>query len=115
MGPAGPAGADGVAGPAGPTGETGPPGPAGVSGREELEAGQTVLPGELVMVDVGCPPGKSAVGGGHRVTGSEVSLWESRPAMLAGGVSGWRVSAANLSSSSQHGVFAFVICATTTP
>lgn len=65
-GPAGPQGATGATGPQGPAGPTGPAGANGVSGYELVYSGPRTIPaGQRASIQLDCPAGKKAVGGGY--------------------------------------------------
>lgn len=89
-GPRGPAGPEGPVGPEGPMGPEGPPG--GVSGYE-LVTNTVAMDGvEFFTVEVHCPAGKVAVGGGGEVDGDLFQMTVSRPTSPAVDVGdGWKV------------------------
>jgi hypothetical protein len=68
-GPAGPAGPAGAAGPAGPSG---PPGPAASTSLTVSVTSNDILAHQALLTNVSCPSGKTATGGGVRLSGSGV-------------------------------------------
>jgi Collagen triple helix repeat (20 copies) len=106
----GPAGADGAQGPAGADGAVGPEGPAGPTGASGT-TGATIVSqagaSNSSTVNVSCPTGKIAVGGGGSAP-SNARLISSYPTASAGSTpDGWRVT---FTRSSTNNV-AYVICA----
>jgi Collagen triple helix repeat (20 copies) len=68
-GPAGLAGPKGETGPQGPQGPAGPAGPSGISGWQYLTNGRDIPPKSARDVEVTCPSGQNALGGGVAVQG----------------------------------------------
>lgn len=105
QGPAGPAGPEGPQGPAGPAGPQGPEGPAGPAGPAGGVAGahQVFELGNLDSTDVKgvqvlCPAGEVALGGGHNIgkvdPNPPVSVVLSLPVVDGMGTPiGWRMEA----------------------
>jgi hypothetical protein len=106
-------GAAGVPGPAGPKGDKGDkgnpgaPGPAGVSDYQVVSAGQWVVEGGNFSVQVWCPAGKKALGGGHD-TPWAAAVDQSRP--IYPNMNGWTVMGNNINASAGY-VYAYAICA----
>jgi collagen triple helix repeat protein len=100
-GPAGAAGAAGAAGPTGPTGATGPTGlsgPSGVVGAHEVFALGELDSTDVKSVQVSCPAGERALGGGFNIGKVEpeppVAVQLSLPVNDASGKSvGWTMTA----------------------
>ena len=102
---------------------TPPPAPAfaaaagkpSTSTYEIKSAGLDVASGNLGVVEVLCPSGKRALGGGHKVGGGalidgpDVALYESTP-RVTGGTDGWRIEAMNRTADTRR-IEAWVICA----
>ena len=76
IGPQGPPGPAGPPGPTGPQGPQGPAGPAGLSGWEVVQASVTTTAATtgVVHVEVHCPTGKLATGGGYEVAPASAAL-----------------------------------------
>ena len=74
-----------------------------------------VASGNLGVVEVLCPTGKRALGGGHKVGGGalidgpDVPIYESTPRVTSG-TDGWRVEAMNRTADTRR-IEAWVICA----
>jgi hypothetical protein len=89
----------GDTGPAGAQGEMGPAGAAGapgISGWEQKTAFGIVAPGATGSALVRCSPGKQVIGGGFASPGTGISVLESHPASVTGGLNpGWIVWARN--------------------
>jgi Collagen triple helix repeat (20 copies) len=116
QGPNGATGAPGAPGPAGPKGDkgdkgdkgnTGAPGPAGVSEYQVVSAGQWVVEDANFSVQVSCPAGKKALGGGHD-TPWAAAVDQSRP--IYPNMNGWSVMGNNMHASAGY-VYAYAICA----
>jgi Collagen triple helix repeat (20 copies) len=113
LGPQGPNGAPGAPGPAGPKGDKGDkgnpgaPGPAGVSEYQVVSAGQWVVEDGNFSVQVWCPAGKKALGGGHD-TPWAAAVDQSRP--IYPNMNGWTVMGNNINASAGY-VYAYAICA----
>lgn len=86
------------------------------SSYEIRTAGSDVASGFLGVVEVLCPAGKRALGGGHKVGGGalidgpDVALYESAPRVTTG-TDGWRVEAMNRTADTRR-IEAWVVCAT---
>jgi hypothetical protein len=84
-------------------------------GYEIRTAGSDVASGFLGVVEVLCPVGKRALGGGHKIGGGalidgpDVALYESAPRVTTG-TDGWRVEAMNRTADTRR-VEAWVVCA----
>ena len=82
---------------------------------EIRSAGLDVVSGNLGVVEVLCPAGKRALGGGHKVGGGalidgpDVALYESTPRVTSG-TDGWRVEAMNRTADTRF-IEAWVVCA----
>ena len=65
----------------GAEGPSGPTGPAGISGYEEKVASDfiTLAPGDSQGIDVTCPSGKNALGGGGLAAGAHLTLMGTGP------------------------------------
>ena len=65
----------------GAEGPSGPTGPAGIAGYEEKVASDffTLAPGDSQGIDVSCPSGKKALGGGGLAAGAHISLTGTGP------------------------------------
>ena len=75
QGVAGPVGPQGAKGDKGDTGAQGPAGDSGVSGHQRLSTAMTTVPGlQSKEINIDCPSGTKAVGGGHRMIGG--GSWE---------------------------------------
>jgi hypothetical protein len=90
--------------------------PTTTSSYEIRSQGLDVATGNLGVVEVLCPAGKRALGGGHKVGGGalidgpDVALYESTPRVTSG-TDGWRVEAMNRTADTRR-IEAWVICAT---
>src|SRR4030095_15652840 len=77
--------------------------------------GFDVVSGNLGVVEVLCPAGKRALGGGHKVgggagiVGPDVAVYESSPRVTSG-TDGWRVEAVNRTADTRR-IEAWVVCA----
>jgi hypothetical protein len=123
-GPQGSQGSKGGIGPQGPTGSTGPQGPQGGTGSQGqpgiggvtvAESAPTQLTGQSRTVDVNCPSGTVATGGGGFITPHDSSvplpqLTESAPLGSLSAPSGWEVEAWSALPAAQWTVFAYVMC-----
>ena len=109
VGPAGPAGGPvGPEGAQGPAGPEGPAGPAGVSGYQVVNDSSTLAGGGTKSVNVACPAGKVAVGGGAR-SETQVTLAGSYPSDAG---SGWTSSVSRGGKAKgAYTVTAFAVCA----
>ena len=109
VGPAGPAGGPvGPEGAQGPAGPEGPAGPAGVSGYQVVSDAATLSGGGTKSVNVVCPAGKVAVGGGAR-SETQVTLAGSYPSDAG---SGWTSSVSRGGKAKgAYTVTAFAVCA----
>ena len=84
--------------------------PTSPSTSEVKTAGIDVVAGNSGVVEVLCPAGKVALGGGFQIGGGvliggpDVAVYESSPRVTSGGVgaSGWRLEAANRGSDQRH-------------
>jgi hypothetical protein len=82
---------------------------------EIRSTGLDVVSGNLGVVEVLCPAGKRALGGGHKVgggpgiVGPDVPLYESSPRVTSG-TDGWRVEAMNRTADTRR-IEAWVVCA----
>lgn len=91
---------------------TGKPSP---SGYEIKSFGFDVAPDNQGIVEVLCPVGKRALGGGHKIgggagiVGPDVPVYESTPRVTSG-TDGWRVEAMNRTTDTRR-IEAWVICA----
>ena len=123
VGPAGPAGPKGdrgdtgAVGPKGATGQTGPvgargpSGPSGVSGWSYLTKGASLSGESFKTVNVDCPAGKKALGGGVAVTSG---LWATRVIQSApsgAAATGWLATVANDASNYTTSFYVWAICA----
>jgi hypothetical protein len=78
--------------------------------------GFDVASGNLGVVEVLCPAGKRALGGGHKVgggagiVGPDVPVYESSPRVTSG-TDGWRIEAVNRTAETRR-IEAWVVCAT---
>jgi hypothetical protein len=90
-----------------------------VSGYEVKTFGIDVASGNSGVVEVLCPLGKQALGGGFQIgggvliSGPEVAVYESSPRPTSGpaGSSGWRLEAVNRGSDAPRRFDVWVICA----
>lgn len=114
-----PAGSQGPAGPAGPAGASGPAGADGADGVSGAYTQKAVA--DIAYIDAGktgtavsnCTTGKSAIGGGYKVTsGSDFVVINNQPggAYEGGMFTGWEVKVKN-NGSSQIAVQVAVVCA----
>ncbi len=77
--------------------------------------GLDVASGNLGVVEVLCPAGKRALGGGHKIgggagiVGPDVPVYESTPRVTSG-TDGWRVEAMNRTTETRR-IEAWVVCA----
>ena len=108
---------------AAPTLQAGPPtaaafaaaGKPSNSTYEIRSDGLDVVSGNLGVVEVLCPAGKRALGGGHKIgggagiVGPDVPVYESTPRVTSG-TDGWRVEAVNRTSETRR-IEAWVVCA----
>jgi len=123
VGPAGPAGPKGdrgdtgavgpkgATGQAGPVGARGPSGPSGVSGWSYLTKGASLSGESFKTVNVDCPAGKKALGGGVAVTSG---LWATRVIQSApsgAAATGWLATVANDASNYTTSFYVWAICA----
>ena len=106
-----------------PTLQAGPPttaafaaaGKPTTSTHEIKSFGFDVAPDNQGIVEVLCPVGKRALGGGHKIgggapgTGPDVAVYESTPRVTSG-TDGWRVEAMNRTAETRR-IEAWVICA----
>lgn len=105
-----------------PTLQVGPPtaatfaaGKPSNSTYEIRSDGLDVASGNLGVVEVLCPAGKRALGGGHKIgggagiVGPDVPVYESTPRVTSG-TDGWRVEAVNRTTDTRR-IEAWVICA----
>jgi hypothetical protein len=101
VGPTGPAG---QSGPPGQQGNPGPQGPSGMSGYE-VAVGSGGSPADTAT----CPNGKTAVGGGAKLSGdvASVALQSSSP---TGDHTGWQVTAVDVGSSGGYTITAYAVC-----
>jgi len=112
-GPQGVPGDPGPQGAQGPAGATGPAGPAGVSGYQVVSVTVMVASGARTNVNVPCPSGKTAIGGGARtvsatlLNGNLVASWPASPSV-------WAVTVRNGDTPTQ-GFEAYAVCADVTP
>jgi hypothetical protein len=92
----------GPPGPPGPSGPTGPAGAPGPTGLVLVSADTAADSSSPKSVDVPCPPGKKALGGGSELTanaaGSPVAVQDSRPLTTG---NGWHASAAETATFGQ--------------
>lgn len=85
------------------------------SGYEIQSFGIDVVSGNQGVVEVLCPSGKRALGGGFKIGGgpqigdADVAIYESTPRVTSG-TDGWRIESMNRSSITRT-VEAWVICA----
>jgi hypothetical protein len=110
-GAAGSKGATGAAGPAGARGPAGPAGPSGVSGWSYLTKGASLSGESFKTVNVDCPAGKKALGGGVAVTSGlwAMRLIQSAPSGAA--ATGWLATVANDASNYTTTFYVWAICA----
>jgi hypothetical protein len=117
-GPTGEAGQAGPVGPAGPRGFPGPQGANGVSGWSYHTAGVTIDPDTYEDVNVDCPTGKKALGGGAAASGPYQGNYMDgaivRSAPSGASATGWTVRYTNGYSQGKMTVYAWVICANVT-
>ena len=113
QGPAGAIGAQGAIGPQGPTGPTGPAG--GVSAPMAVESAPQLDMGQDRIVDVTCPAGMLASGGGGQITTGDNQL--PKPQILSSQPIGnlatpttWEVHAWSSVPSALWPLYAFVMC-----
>ena len=106
-----------------PTLQAGPPttaafaasGKPSTSTYEMKSFGFDVAPNFQGIVEVLCPVGKRALGGGHKIDGGapnagpDVAVYESTPRVTSG-TDGWRVEAMNRTADTRR-IEAWVICA----
>jgi hypothetical protein len=101
-------------GPAGPPGATGPAGAPGISGWEQKTAFVIVGPGATGSALVRCSSGKQVFGGGFASPGTGISVLESHPASVTGGLNpGWIIWARN-SGAADTTLTVYALCATAT-
>jgi hypothetical protein len=111
-GETGAAGPKGSTGPAGPAGARGPAGPSGVIGWSYHTKGASLSGESFKTVNVDCPTGKKALGGGVAVTSG---LWAMRliqSAPSGGAATGWLATVANDASNFTTSFYVWVLCAT---
>jgi hypothetical protein len=116
-GSTGPQGQQGTIGQQGPQGDTGPQGQPGIAGVTIVESAPTQLTGQSRTVDVNCPSGTVATGGGGFINPQDSSvplpqLTESAPLGSFAAPSGWEVQAWSAVPAAQWTVFAYAMCAT---
>jgi hypothetical protein len=95
-------GPPGPQGPAGAQGPAGPQGPPGLSGFQTVTSQNVVPAGNIGTVDVACPAGETAIGGGYAVPFTATVL-ESHPSPASASV--WRTSAAFPSTSGTLNIY----------
>jgi hypothetical protein len=123
VGPAGPAGPKGdrgdtgAVGPKGATGQTGPvgargpSGPSGVSGWSYLTKGASLSGESFKTVNVDCPAGKKALGGGVAVTSGLWAMRVIQSAPSGAAATGWLATVANDASNYTTSFYVWAICA----
>ena len=85
------------------------------SSYEIRTSGSDVGSGTLGVLEVLCPAGKRALGGGHKVGGGalidgpDVAVYESTPRVTTG-TDGWRLEAMNRTADTRH-IDVWVVCA----
>lgn len=123
-GPAGPPGPQGPPGNDGADGETGPQGPAGpqgapgkLTGVERIQLNSPQGPENSKSLQVFCPSGKVATGGGYNISGDfdNIAVTRSDP-LVAGSPStptGWGIRAIKINKSIPHiwQIWGYVLCA----
>jgi hypothetical protein len=111
--PSGSGGGVGPVGPAGPAGPIGPAGPAGISGFQIVSVNGQVDDGDFTgAVNVACPAGKTAIGGGAHGVLHGIAVEESRPFGL-----GWRTVfgvTGDLGADGNRAFVAYAVCAVVT-
>ena len=123
VGPAGPAGPKGdrgdtgavgpkgATGQAGPVGARGPSGPSGVSGWSYLTKGASLSGESFKTVNVDCPAGKKALGGGVAVTSGLWAMRVIQSAPSGAAATGWLATVANDASNYTTSFYVWAICA----
>jgi hypothetical protein len=110
-GPAGPKGAVGPAGPAGLRGPAGEKGVSGVSGWQYLTETKSIKPDGSATLQVNCPNGKRAVGGGVAVPYPNLYARVLQSAPSGAAATGWLASVLNSYPSYTITASVWVICA----
>jgi Collagen triple helix repeat (20 copies) len=116
QGAPGPAGAAGATGATGPQGASGAQGPAGIAGVQVVESAPTQTSGQSRVVDVSCPTGMLATGGGGSIVPLDDSqplpqLTESQPVGSQSQPATWEVAAWSAVPSAQWRLYIYVMCA----
>ena len=125
VGPAGPAGPKGdrgdrgdtgAVGPKGATGQTGPvgargpSGPSGISGWSYFTRGASLSGESFKTVNVDCPAGKKALGGGVAVTSGLWAMRVIQSAPSGAAATGWLATVANDASNFTTSFYVWAIC-----
>lgn len=108
-GPAGPRGATGAAGPAGPRGQAGP---GGVSGWQYLTETRSIKADGSATLEVKCPSGKRALGGGVAVPYPNLYARVLQSAPAGAAANGWLATVLNSYPNYTISASVWVICAT---
>jgi hypothetical protein len=110
-GETGAAGPKGATGPTGARGPAGPVGPSGVSGWSYHTKGASLGGESFKTVNVDCPAGKKALGGGVALTSGlwAMRLIQSAPSGAA--ATGWLATVANDASNYTTSFYVWAICA----
>ena len=107
-GAVGPKGATGLVG---PVGARGPSGPSGVSGWSYFTKGASLSGESFKTVNVDCPAGKKALGGGVAVTSGLWAMRVIQSAPSGAAATGWLATVANDASNYTTSFYVWAICA----
>jgi hypothetical protein len=110
-GPAGPRGATGAAGPAGARGPAGQSGPSGVSGWVYLTETKSIGSDSSANLQVSCPSGKKALGGGVAVPYPNLYARVLQSAPSGAAATGWLATVLNDYPNYTIRASVWVICA----
>ena len=110
-GPSGAKGATGATGPAGPRGPAGQTGPSGVSGWQYLTETKSIKADGSATLQVNCPSGKRALGGGVAVPYPNLYARVLQSAPSGAAATGWLASVLNSYPNYTISASVWVICA----
>ena len=110
-GPSGAKGATGATGPAGPRGPAGQTGPRGVSGWQFLTKTKSIKADGSATLQVNCPSGKRALGGGVAVPYPNLYARVHQSAPSGAAATGWLASVLNSYPNYTISASVWVICA----
>ena len=110
-GPPGPTGPQGPAGDEGPEGPRGPSGQGLLTGVTTLSTSKTLpTTGQLTRVEIDCPPGKNAIGGGFLKNANTQKVFIRGSWPTGSPATGWLVDASN-DGATGASISVYVVCA----